>query len=296
MISKTQHDIAIRFGSLVGTMKVRVWSPSGEAPVLFCLPGFIGHIGSEYGFIADHLARNGYRVVVPDLIGRGESTYFGQKEVYSPRNMMYALHAVFSAFPGRPRFLMGTSWGGIMAVMYVQTFREQFQGLILNDIPATSSGANLEFRDHLIEMCNAEFDSLDEAARWGHNLLDRTLGPLPGNLDAVFFGENYVRQAGSRFRFKIDPVIADVIRDNVGARFDLTDNILGMNCPLAMLYGVDSWHRDPATIEMLRNSGRDITVFDSLAGKHPPLLATRDQHMIVQGFLDYATNKSKVAP
>ncbi|MDN2578997.1 alpha/beta fold hydrolase [Aquibium sp. ELW1220] len=294
MITRTQHEIAIRFGSVVGTMKVRVWSPSDDAPVLFCLPGFIGHIGSEYCFIADHLARNGYKVVVPDLIGRGESTYFGRKEVYSPRNIMYALHAVISAFPGRSRFLMGTSWGGIMSIMYVQAFRERFQGLVLNDIPVTNGGTNIEFRDHLIAMCNAEFDSLDEAARWGHDLLDNTLGPLPANLDSRFFGEHYVRKAGSRFRYKIDPVIAEVIRDNVATRFDLTDSILGMNCPVAMLYGIDSWHRDAANIASFRKGGPDITIFDSLVGKHPPLLATRDQHMIVQGFLDYAGNKAKI--
>lgn len=296
MISKTQHDIAIRFGSLVGTMRVGVWSASDDAPVLFCLPGFMGQIGNDYRFIAEHLARNGYRVVVPDLIGRGDSTYFGRKEVYSPRNTMYAMHAVFSAFPGRLRFVMGTSWGGIMAILYIKAFKEQFQGLILNDIPATSGGANVEFRDHLIEGCSAEFDSLAEAARWGHDLMDKSIGPLPGSIDAKFFGDNYVRQAGSRYRFKIDPVFAEVIRDNVGVRFDLTDSILDMNCPVAMLYGIDSWFRDPAVIDTIRASGRDITVFDSLAGKHPPLLATRDQHMIVQGFLDYATNKSKVAP
>jgi len=288
-----QRKVAIRFGPIVGEMAIRIWQAEENAPVLFCLPGYIGHIGSEYTFLADHLSGNGYTVIVPDIIGRGDSTYFGNVDVYSPKNMLMTIHALFSAFPGRPRFVIGTSWGGVMAVFYIQAFRERFDGVILNDIPLINYGPNEEFRARLIEMCGAEFDTWDEAAKWGYDVLDRTLGPLPDHLDAEFFGKNYVRQVGDRYRYKIDPVLADVIKQTMSAQFDLTNTIAAIPSPVALLFGAESWHRDAAAINFVRKNGSDVTVFDSLAGKHPPLLATRDQHMIVQGFMDYATKKAQ---
>ena len=285
------RKIAVRFGTVVGEISIKIWQAEENAPVLFCLPGYVGHIGSEFSFLASHLSENGYTVVVPDVIGRGDSTFFGEKEYYSPKNTLISLHAIFSAFPGRPRFVMGTSWGGVMALMYMQAFRENFSGVIFNDIPLINYGPSEDFKTSMLELCKSDFETLEEAASFGHATLDRVLGPLPRHFDAEFVGANYVGERDGRFRFKVDPALVEIIEEHIFNRFDISGDIAALQCPVALLYGTNSWHRDMAVIELVRRNGRDVTVFDNLAGTHPPQMLTRDQHMVVQGFLDYATKK-----
>lgn len=108
--------------------------PPGAAdrPAILCLPGLTRNV-RDFGDPARHLAAR-FRVVAVSLRGRGESGYARDKLSYVPLTYLKDLGAII-AEAGLDRFVVvGTSLGGLLALMLPLTHRDRMAGLVLNDV------------------------------------------------------------------------------------------------------------------------------------------------------------------
>jgi len=276
---------------LLGELSVRLFEGRADAPFVFCFTGFMGAPGNDYFFLARHLARCGYNVVVPDFFGRGDSSYFGDAKAYRPKNVLIWIDRIISSFEKKKWAIIGSSWGGLMCVFYLSMAKKMPNALILNDVALSSSNAPSrgEFREQVSEMCTVAFDSYEEAWEWTIEFEDRLGHQRPYDIDIDYFRKNYLYQSEGKFRFKLDPALIDVIKAAENYPYDIS-SLLQFNLPVAMLYGQDSWARDDRRLSALKEKNKNIAVFDDLKGGHPPQLCSLEQRVVVQGFLDYAFN------
>jgi predicted alpha/beta hydrolase len=107
-----------------------------DAPVVVCLPA-MGVRGSFYGEFARSLSKAGVHAVTSDLRGLGTSSVrpsracdFGYHDILT-RDVPALLDKVRGCLPQSPRFLLGHSLGGQLAVLYLAANPHAASGAIL---------------------------------------------------------------------------------------------------------------------------------------------------------------------
>jgi pimeloyl-ACP methyl ester carboxylesterase len=116
--------------------------PGDESrPTILCLPGLTRNL-KDFDALASHLApRN--RVVATSLRGRGESSYARDPFTYVPLIYVQDVQTLMDESGLRRVILLGTSLGGLIAMLLGGIAAERFAGLILNDIGPEIEAAGL---------------------------------------------------------------------------------------------------------------------------------------------------------
>lgn len=110
-------------------------------PALLCLAGLTRN-GADFAHLAAALGA-GWRLIAPDLRGRGESGWARDSLSYVPLVYLRDLGAVLSA-AGVARFVvLGSSLGGLLALRLTMAHRAAMAGVILNDIGPAIEPAGL---------------------------------------------------------------------------------------------------------------------------------------------------------
>jgi pimeloyl-ACP methyl ester carboxylesterase len=117
---------------LEGQVHLTEYGEADASELMVCLHG-LGGSALNFGLVAPLLAE-GRRVLVPDLLGHGQSvaTASGEPAVDSQLQMLSRLLARES---DGPVILVGHSMGGILAMMYTLRLPDAVDGLVLLDPP-----------------------------------------------------------------------------------------------------------------------------------------------------------------
>ena len=114
---------------------------SSRPPVL-CLPGLTRN-ARDFESTAARLAPR-WRVLCPDLRGRGDSAYAKDAATYNPRQYVEDIEALLEQ-TGVDRFVaIGTSLGGLMTMLLAWAGADRIAGAVLNDIGPVIEAAGLE--------------------------------------------------------------------------------------------------------------------------------------------------------
>lgn len=106
--------------------------PGAEHLPVLCLPGFTRN-SKDFVELAMRLSEQ-RRVLCPDLRGRGQSDYDSDLERYHPQIYLEDIWELL-AVTGVPRVVViGTSLGGLLAMMMAATRPEAVAGVVLNDV------------------------------------------------------------------------------------------------------------------------------------------------------------------
>jgi pimeloyl-ACP methyl ester carboxylesterase len=111
---------------------VRSYAGPGAAPAVLCLHGLTRN-SRDFEDLAPHLQQR-YRVIVPDLRGRGLSDRDPDPAHYQPAQYLQDLVALLPQLGVARCAVIGTSLGGLLALMLVATQPAQVAGIVLNDI------------------------------------------------------------------------------------------------------------------------------------------------------------------
>ncbi|MBL4674523.1 MAG: alpha/beta hydrolase [Arenicella sp.] len=101
-------------------------------PTLLCMHGLTRN-SADFEGICQHLADK-YRLIVVDQRGRGLSAYDSEPANYQPKVYVEDMFALLKHLNISSVTLMGTSMGGIMAMIMAAMRPELIKGLIINDI------------------------------------------------------------------------------------------------------------------------------------------------------------------
>lgn len=110
-------------------------------PALLCLPGLTRN-ARDFEPLADRLAGQ-WRLICPDLRGRAESAYAKDPMTYVPLTYLHDLERLLTDLALHRFVVIGTSLGGIMAMLMAATRPDRLAGAVLNDIGPVIEEAGL---------------------------------------------------------------------------------------------------------------------------------------------------------
>lgn len=149
------------------SMAYKEWGDEDNPNVLVCVHG-VTRVGDDFDNMARALSDH-YRVVCPDVVGRGRSGRLRNPQLYRiPQYLsdMVALVARVTANSERAQVdWFGTSMGGLIGMAYASLPDNPIRKLVLNDIgPTLDPAALLRIGDYIGQ--ELRFPSFDAAAKF----------------------------------------------------------------------------------------------------------------------------------
>lgn len=112
----------------------------GRGPPLLCLPGLTRN-SADFDYLAPHLS--GVRLIRPDYRGRGESDW-ADPSTYTVAVESRDVLALLDHLGVTAAAVLGTSRGGLIAMVLAATSKHRLLGVCLNDIGPVIDGSGLE--------------------------------------------------------------------------------------------------------------------------------------------------------
>ncbi len=113
----------------------------GDGPTLLLMHGLTRN-SADFEPLVEHLAPR-YRLVVPDQRGRGLSDYDSDPENYRPDVYAADMFALLDGLGIARVGLVGTSMGGLIAMVMAVTQPDRVAGIVLNDVGPQIEAAGL---------------------------------------------------------------------------------------------------------------------------------------------------------
>lgn len=120
----------------------RDYAGPADHPVVLCLPGLTRN-ARDFAHLAERLAGE-WRVVCPDLRGRGDSAYAKDPASYNPLQYVSDISALLDQADIARFVAIGTSLGGLMAMLMAMTMPDRLAGVLLNDVGPEIAPGGLE--------------------------------------------------------------------------------------------------------------------------------------------------------
>ncbi|HEY1089655.1 MAG TPA: alpha/beta hydrolase [Burkholderiaceae bacterium] len=106
--------------------------PAPDAPCVLCLPGLTRN-SKDFAALAEHLSAH-YRVLCPDQRGRGHSARDADLSRYRPDRYAADMLTLLDLLKVERVSIVGTSLGGLMAMLLVAMAGPRVQAIVLNDV------------------------------------------------------------------------------------------------------------------------------------------------------------------
>jgi pimeloyl-ACP methyl ester carboxylesterase len=272
------EELLLQFGETYGTMVVRVWKPTTSRGSIFCIHGFEGN-GGDFDYLAEHLVEQNFTVVCPDIIGRGRSTFFGDRSKYTFDAYSVCIGAL-SKYAGDKNYFLGTSWGGAIAMFFLYATRVKADKLILNDVGLRGGPVIDKLLNVIREDAAQEFESREDAYAYVRRSR-HYLGEFSEDLWPNYLAQK-IRFADGKYRLAYDPM---TIPDVKKRRYDLFPILEKIDTKVLLLFGQDSEVYDAEAVATLLKQRSDFACIPGIKAGHPPSLMTYEQALLISGYL-----------
>ena len=256
------------------------WGGDKTGRTLLCAHGLTRN-GRDFDRLAAALG-DGWRVVCPDLPGRGRSDWLPQAADYTYPQYLADMTALIARLGVADLDWLGTSMGGLIGLMLAAQPNTPIRRLVLNDIGPFVPKAALERIAGYVGQ-DPRFASLGELEAYLREV-HAPFGPL-GDSDWRHMAlQGYRRREDSGFGLAYDPAIGAAFRqDEPLADVDLWAAWGAVRCPVLVLRGGDSDLLLPDTAARLRSDGATVVEFPGIG--HAPALMAADQIAVVREWL-----------
>src|ERR1700688_3301370 len=193
-------------------------SPSGVAPTVLCLHGLTRN-SRDFEDLAPHLQRH-YRVIVPDLRGRGFSARDPNPQNYQPGIYVQDILALLGNVDAPRVAVVGTSLGGMLAMMLGFGHPARVAGIVLNDVGPEIDPVGIErIKQYAGRLPPAR--TWSEAAAQTRAVYGDACPHLAVDRWQVLARRGYRQNAAATVEIDADPAIGDAIRAAPAATLDL---------------------------------------------------------------------------
>ncbi|WP_341645158.1 alpha/beta fold hydrolase [Thauera sp. SDU_THAU2] len=260
------------------------WGDADNPRVLICVHGLTRN-GRDFDDLAQALADD-FRVVCPDVVGRGRSDWLGVKEDYGFPLYVSDMIALIARLNAEQVDWVGTSMGGIIGMLIASLPHSPIRRLVLNDVGPVITAvslqrigpyvgtaprfATMEEADAYLRKVNAPFGPLTDE-QWRHlaNYSVRPVGGPDGGFVMIY-----------------DPAIGEVFRATPATEdIDMWPVYERIGCPTLALRGAESDLLERSTLEAMAQRGPCAKLIEFEGVGHAPMLMDPEQIRVVGDFL-----------
>ncbi|MDP3514977.1 MAG: alpha/beta hydrolase [Sulfuritalea sp.] len=261
------------------------WGDAANPKVLVCVHG-LTRSGRDFDFLAQALAAD-YRVVCPDVVGRGRSDWLRNKSLYALPQYCADMTVLLARLKVETVHWVGTSMGGLIGMALACQPETPITRLVLNDVGPVITATSLE-RIGTYLGAAPRFDSIEQAEAFVR-FVSATFGSFSNEQWRHL--TVHVTRTGSdgKIEFAYDPGIAQSFREMLAASdgkdVELWPLYDGIVCPTLLLRGETSDLLTHDAALQMAGRGPRATLVEVPGVGHAPMFLDATQAALVRNFL-----------
>ncbi len=257
------------------------WGSSNNPDVLFCVHGLTRN-GRDFDRLAAKLSTH-YRVICPDVAGRGKSGWLADKSLYHYGTYVADMVALIEALGIKRLDWLGTSMGGLIGMTIAAFHPGLIRQLVLNDIGPFVPGEALKRIGKYVGKA-PHFASKSEAEAY-MRMIFAPFG-ISRDEDWQHMVEHGVEQTESGLlRLAYDPAIAAVFAGKDMQDIDLWGLWESINSRALTIRGASSDILLPDTALRMSKEGPKASLLEFAGIGHAPALMEPTQVAAVERWL-----------
>jgi pimeloyl-ACP methyl ester carboxylesterase len=258
------------------------WGEPDNPQVLVCVHG-LTRCARDFNNLARALSDR-YRVVCPDVAGRGDSDWLADPMLYANPQYVADMVTLIARLDVEQVHWVGTSMGGLIGMALASQKDSPVTKLVLNDAGPVIGKAALE----RIATYVGKWPPLP-TLQAAEQLVRAVAAPFGPHTDEEwrFLTEVVVRKnADGSYRFHYDPKIAERFRkDMPEGDLEVWPVWDAVRCPTMVIRGAQSDLLSKETAEQMTRRGPKAKLVELPGIGHAPTLLHADQIAIVRNFL-----------
>ncbi len=255
------------------------WGDLTSQKVVMCLHGFSRN-GRDFDYLAQDLAERGYRVICPDMPGRGKSDWLQNPLDYNYPKHGSEIMTLLARLNVEQIDVVGTSMGGILGMVMSSFPHSPLRKVVMNDVgPFIPSGPQQRIREYL--GLYPTFKNKERAKSYMQQLIG-PFGPFtPEQMDHAVLHGYFINPEGL-YQLAYDP---NILINFTGEDADLWAMWEKVSCPILLIRGEKSELLTLNCVDrMMQKQYVSYVEFSGIG--HAPALNTPEQIKTVVDWLE----------
>jgi pimeloyl-ACP methyl ester carboxylesterase len=259
------------------------WGEPGSPKTLICVHG-LTRCASDFDRLAEEMVRHGYRVVCPDVAGRGDSDWLKNPAEYAVTTYVSDMRTLIARLDVKAVHWVGTSLGGLIGMALAAMPGSPLTKLVLNDVGPVLTAVALDRIGSYLGRW-PPLPTLDAAERYVRSI-SASFG-AHSDTEWRLLTEHVVRKnPDGSLRMHYDPAIAVPFNAELPHRdVELWNSYDAIRCPTLVLRGEHSDLLTRDAVRQMGSRGPRAKIVEIPGVGHAPTLLRDDQIAIVREFL-----------
>ena len=260
------------------------WGDPANPRVLLCVHG-LTRSGRDFDKLAQAFSHE-YRVVCPDVVGRGLSDWLTDARYYGVAQYVADMVTLIARLNVETVDWFGTSMGGLIGMALGGLPNTPIRKMVLNDVgPHIEPAALARIGDYLGRA--PRFASLDEGVKHAAALA-ASFGPLTDE-EWASLNTPLLHERDGAWTFRYDPDIATPFKSATdeqtaaGEAF-MWHSLASIRTPVLVVRGETSDLLSRETVAQMVEKGQAVTSAEVAGAGHAPAFLAADQIAIARGF------------
>jgi pimeloyl-ACP methyl ester carboxylesterase len=259
------------------------WGDPKSARVLICVHG-LSRQGRDFDFLAADLAARGYRVVCPDLVGRGRSGRLSDPEDYALPQYAVDMTMLIARLGVDEVDWVGTSLGGLVGMVLAGLPQSPIRRFVINDIGPYLPWAALRRIGDNVRAAPPDFPDLDAAEAYFRDV-HAPFGDLSARAWRHLAEHSVAKGKDGRLHMLFDPGIGEAFRPGRVYNVSMWGYWDAIRCPTLVLRGETSDLLLEETAVDMAARGPHADLIEIEGCGHAPALMDEPQIELVRDWL-----------
>jgi pimeloyl-ACP methyl ester carboxylesterase len=257
--------------------------PDPLARTVLCLHGLTRN-SRDFEDLAPHLQRH-YRVIVPDVRGRGLSARDPNPQNYQPAIYLQDILTLIDAVAVQQVAVIGTSMGGLLAMMLAVGSRDRISGVVLNDMGPEVDPEGLErIKGYAGRLPSPK--NWDEAIAQTRSIFGEAWPNLSPMRWSALTRRGYREDEKGGLQVDADPMIGEMLRAAPAASANLWPFWKALRgIPMLAIRGAQSDILSAATFAKMKAENPELVQLEVAQRGHVPLLDEPECIAAIDAFL-----------